>query len=148
MTNLESDPEAWIVVCDGTKAIILENRGTPSHPDLHIRQVHEQKDPRTSEQGADRPGRFFASIGKVRSAAEQTDWHDRTEKTFLRNLTQELQAAVASGAVKRVVLVAPPRALGVLRKYWPATLRAAVKAELAHDYVKLSIHELEKRLFG
>jgi len=148
MTNLESDPEALIVVYDGTKGIILENRGTRSYPELHVRQVHEQEDPRTSEQGTDRPGRFFASTGELRSVAEQTDWHDQSEQTFLRNLTHELQVAVASGAVTRVALVAPPRALGVLRKYWPAIHRDAIKAELAHDYVKLPIHEIEKRLFG
>ena len=148
MSHLESDPDAWIIVCDGTKAVILENRGTRSRPHLYVRQVHKQDDPRTSEQGTDRPGRFFGSTEQARSAAEQTDWHDQAEHKFLRDLARELHAAVASGTIKHLVLVAPPRALGMLRKYWPATHRDAIRAEIAHDYTKLPVGELERRLFG
>ena len=34
----------WVVVCDGAKALILENAGDGMHPNLKTREVHEQAD--------------------------------------------------------------------------------------------------------
>ncbi len=52
------------------------------------------------------------------------------------------------GEVKSLVIVAPPRALGVLRQAYPHTLRAAVQAEIDKDLVRLPVHEIEKHLAG
>ena len=45
-----------------------------------------------------------------------------------------------------MILVAPPRALGMIRPAYSHALRAAVRAELDKDMVKLPIHEIEKHL--
>jgi hypothetical protein len=47
----------WIVVCDGRKALILENIGDRMFPNLHTREVHEHPDPPTSAQGSSPPGK-------------------------------------------------------------------------------------------
>ena len=138
----------WVVVCDGRKALILENLGDSKFPLLHTREVKEHPTPATHELGTDVPGRAFASVGSVRSAMEQTDWHVVAEDEFLRALARELDRAVATGMTKRIVMIAPPRALGALRQAYSAPLRAAITTELTHDYVKLPVHEIEKRLFG
>ncbi|HXW27482.1 MAG TPA: host attachment protein [Xanthobacteraceae bacterium] len=137
----------WIVVCDGRKALILENIGGEASPQLHTREVKEHPVPATHEQGSDAPGRAFASVGSARSAVGQTDWHFQAERDFLRALAGELDRAVVAGKTRRVVIVAPPRAMGVLRQAYSAPLRAAIGAELAHDYVRLPVGEIEKRLF-
>ena len=59
-----------------------------------------------------------------------------------------LDAAVTKGDAKALIIVAPPRALGVLRHAYSPKLRAALKAEIDKDYVKTPIHEIEKQLFG
>src|SRR5258708_40109395 len=74
---------AWVVVCDGAKAIVLENIGDPTYPDLRMREAQEQPDRRTREIGTDAPGRAINSVGSIRSAVEQTDFHDESERTFL-----------------------------------------------------------------
>jgi protein required for attachment to host cells len=148
MEKLKTATGDWVVVCDGRKALILENIGDALFPNLHTREVKEHPVPATHEQGSDVPGRAFASVGAARSAVDQTDWHRQAEEEFLRGLASELDFAVASGKTRHVVLVAPPRALGVLRQASPKHLRTAIKAEVAHDYVKLPVGEIEKRLFG
>jgi protein required for attachment to host cells len=148
MNKLKTATGDWVIVCDGRKALILENIGDATFPNLHTREVKEQAVPMTHDQGTDAPGRAFASVGGARSAVDQTDWHRQLEEDFLRNLAGELDRAVTSGKTKRIVLVAPPRALGVLRQAPAGHLHAAVKAEVAHDYIKLSVGEIEKRLFG
>jgi protein required for attachment to host cells len=45
-------------------------------------------------------------------------------------------------------MVAPPRALGVLRHAYSHNLRAALRAEIDKDFVKLPVHEIEKHLAG
>ena len=44
------------------------------------------------------------------------------------------------------ILIAPPRALGVLRQTYSHNLRAAVRAEIDKDFVKLPLHEIEEHL--
>jgi protein required for attachment to host cells len=148
MDNLKLARGDWVLVCDGKKALILENIGDGAFPNLHTREVKEHAVPRTHDQGSDVPGRAFAPVGSARSANEQTDWHLQVEQEFLRSLAGELDRAVASGKTRHVVVVAPPRALGVLRQAYPEQLRTAITAEVAHDYVKLPVGEIEKRLFG
>jgi protein required for attachment to host cells len=146
MSKLKIQRGEWVVVCDGKKALILENVGDSKFPNLHTREVREHEDPRTSEQGSDQPGRFFQSVDGRRSAAEQTDWHDRSERAFLDKLVADLGSAVLAGAPKGITVVAPPRALGMIREAYSPAMRDAIKAEIAHDYVKLPVDEIERRL--
>ncbi len=53
----------WVVVCDGAKALILENTGDIKFPNLKTREVYEQKDLPTHLLGADKPGRTHSSVG-------------------------------------------------------------------------------------
>ena len=134
----------WVVVCDGKKALVLENVGDTKVVRLKTREVHEQPDPKTSEQGTDKPGRSINSIDSRRSAMEQTDWHAQEEDRFLRKLADRLDAAVNAGQVKSLILIAPPRALGVLRQTYSHNLRAAVRAEVDKDLVRMPVDEIEK----
>jgi protein required for attachment to host cells len=90
----------------------------------------------------------FASVGSTRSATETADWHDEAERAFLRELLGELQSSAMERKFKGLVVVAPPRALGVIREAYPPGLRALVRAELGHDYTHLPVDEVERRLFG
>jgi protein required for attachment to host cells len=96
--------------------------------------------------GTDAPGRAHSSVGQGRSSVEQTDWHDQAEQAFLTELAQKLEAAVNAHQVKSLIMVAPPRALGMIRLHYGHALRGAVRAELDKDYVKMPVHEIEKHL--
>ena len=148
MSGLSIREGEWVVVCDGAKALVLQNAGDAKFPNLKTLEVFEQKDLATHEQGADKPGRAFSSAGNARSAVGQTDWHDRSEEAFLTKLAHHLDAAVASGKVKSLVVVAPPRALGMIRPAYGHALRAALRAEIDKDFVKMPVHEIEKHLTG
>ncbi|HET9716898.1 MAG TPA: host attachment family protein [Pseudolabrys sp.] len=138
----------WVVVCDGKKALILENAGDSKFPNLKTIQVLEQENPPTHELGTDVPGRTNSSIGNIRSAMDQTDWHDQSEQRFLAQLAQRLDAAVSSGKFKSLILVAPPRALGMLRPAYSQAIKGVLRAEIDKDLVKLPVHQIEKHLTG
>jgi protein required for attachment to host cells len=136
----------WVLVCDGAKALILENTGDEKFLNLKTRQVYEQADPKTREQGTDAPGRSINSVDGRRSAKEQTDWHTQEEERFLKEIAELLDAEVKAGHVKGIVMVAPPRALGVLRPAYTHDLRKALRSEIDKDLVKMPLHEIEKHL--
>lgn len=143
---MKIDSGAWVVVCDGSKALILENAGDALHPDLRTRQVLEQENPSTAEQGTDRPGRSHSSVGPGRSAVNQTDWHDQAEVRFLKDLAGKIHLAVHGGATKNLIIVAPPRALGVMRENYTPAIKNALREEIDKDLVKLPVDEIEKHL--
>jgi protein required for attachment to host cells len=148
MQKLKIRQGDWVVVCDGKKALVLENAGDEKFLNLKTREVYEHPGSKTRELGTDAPGRPFNSVGAGRSAMEQTDWHAQEEERFLRELAQRLDAAVNAGQANALILIAPPRALGVLRQTYSHGLRAAIRAEIDKDFVRLPVHEIEKHLAG
>jgi protein required for attachment to host cells len=136
----------WVVVCDGAKALILENTGDVKFPNLKTVQVLEQKDLPTHLVGADKPGRTHSSVGPGSSSVTQTDWHNQSEQVFLTHLAQRLDGDIAAGKVKTLILVAPPRALGMIRHAYSHALRGAIRSEIDKDLVKHPVHDIEKHL--
>lgn len=148
MSELQIHEGEWVVVCDGAKALILENAGDAKFPNLKTIEVLEQENLRTKEQGTDEPGRTYSSVGHGHSSYEQTDWHDRAEEAFLHQLAGRLDAAVSAGKARSLIMVASPRALGMIRPAYSNALKSAVRTELGKDLVKMPVHEIEKHLTG
>jgi protein required for attachment to host cells len=144
--SVKIDSDEWVIVCDGSKALFLQNAGDAKFPNLQTREVMEQTVPPTSQLGTDKPGRSHSSVGHGRSAVEQTDFHTQQEDEFLRSIMAKLDAAAQAGRMKAIILVAPPRALGVLRQHYTHALKQAVREEIQKDYVKMPVYEIEKHL--
>jgi protein required for attachment to host cells len=99
--------------------------------------------PRTHEQGTDRPGRTFNSMGARRSAMENpADWHQQAEDRFARDVAQRIDEIMRGEPGWRLVLVAAPETLGELRQALAPQTRQRVLGELAKDFAKTP----EKRL--
>lgn len=74
----------WVAVCDGKKALLLRNLGELEFPNLETVEAYSQPDPKTSEQGTDRPGRVSVSVGSRIGAMEPADWHGPAEARFVQ----------------------------------------------------------------
>ena len=148
MSKIKIHSGDWVIVCDGKKALILENRGDEKFPNLHTREAFEHTDFPTHVQGVSAPGRVHQSTGTARSTVEQTDWHDEAERAFLHSLADKLDRAIKAGETKALIITAPPRALGMLRQVYSPSVRQALRNEIDKDFVKLPVHEIEKRLFS
>ena len=138
--------ETWLAVCDGNKALLLQNQGDRAFPKLETREVFQQENPPAHLQGTDAPGRTFSSMGSRRSATEQTDFHVQAEQEFLRNFAQLLDSRVRAGDIRDLLLVAPAKSLGILRAALSPATQKLVSGELARDYVKLPLYEIERHL--
>ena len=51
----------WVVVCDGKKALLLENAGDEKFLNLKTKQLLDHPDAPTRELGTDAPGRSISS---------------------------------------------------------------------------------------
>jgi protein required for attachment to host cells len=148
MDKMKIGTGEWIVVCDGRKALILENIGDGMFPNLHTKEVREHPDQRTSALGTDAPGSVQQSVGGARSSVEQTDWHEEAERAFLKGLADRLHQAVLAGETKALTVVASPRALGMIRADYSDAVRKALRGEIHKDLVKLPVYEIEKQLLA
>ena len=148
MTKIAIAPDDWVVVCDGQKWLILQNKGDAGQPNLVTREEHSTDNPPTREQGTDRPGRASSSVGQARSAVGQTDWHAQAEQDFLTSLAQRLDKSAQAGEVRGIVLVAPPKALGMIRPQLSAAVTRLVHVEVDKDYTSLPVDQIERRLAG
>lgn len=136
----------WVLICDGGKAILAENAGDAAAPNLEVRETIEHPDLPTHEQGTDKPGRKFAGVGDMRSATEPTDFHAQAEDAFLRQIASRIERNVGERHIDNLVVVAPPRAIGVLRRAFSPQVKKIVRQELEKDYVHMPIGEIERHL--
>ncbi len=107
---------AWVVVVDGSHAIVFENEGTPVSPELKMLRTYDEHHPRTSELGEDAPPRAFSPAGGHRAAFEGADLHQVAEDRFVGEIVKDLEQSAAGKAFQDLVVVAPPEALGTFRK--------------------------------
>jgi protein required for attachment to host cells len=145
MSELVLKHGLWLAVCDGQKALLLENSGDHAFPRLETREAYKQENPPSHDQGSAPPGRVFAS-GERRAATEENDFHQQKAEQFLSEVAEHINQFVAAGRIRSLALVAPARALGVLRSRISEQTRKILVAELAHDYVKMPVHEIERSL--
>jgi protein required for attachment to host cells len=132
-------PRTWILLADGgTARIVRQLRPNRETGDLleDLTFTHEVAPLR--ELMSDRPGRSFASTGSRRSAMEyHSDPVRDGHQAFARRLAGELSAHRRSDDFDRLVLVAEPRMLGMLRDAFDTRVKAAIIDEIDKDLVKM-----------
>jgi protein required for attachment to host cells len=148
MADIRVPRKSWVVVCDGGKALILQNDGDARGVDLSVKETLSQPNEPDRELGTGKPGRTHAADGMSGSAVEETDWHEQAEVEFLKQVASRLEMLVRKRDAQHIVLVAPPRALGTLRMNLSPDAQAVISAELAKDYTNLPIEQIERRLIA
>lgn len=149
MSGIRLRHKGWVVIADGEKALFLENSGTPDRPSLSVFNAFGQPNPRTAEQGVDRPGRLSDGSGNAhRSAVQETDWHRLAKHEFAHEVAGLLDRSAREDRFEQLVLVAPPVVLGELRKSLSKPVTDRIIAEESKDLTRHPVAEIEKMLFG
>jgi len=148
MNDLIIPHDALVFVGDGRKALFLRNRGDAMSPALAVERVARDENPATREQGSDKPGRAFSSVGQGRSGIEQTDWHDIEEHRFAKKAARQIEDLVRASPVKKLFVVAPARTLADLREALHKDVRQAIVAEVEKDLTRHPVAEIARLLTG
>jgi protein required for attachment to host cells len=134
-----------IMVIDGAQMSLFRNDGEALAP--RLTQIEHGDDPALSsaELGSDRPGRSFQSSGTARSSYDGPDYHQQEEDRFTLEAATKLNA-LASAKGARLILVAAPHALGIMRPHLDAATKHALKAEIPKDLAGRSAQDIAEIL--
>jgi protein required for attachment to host cells len=134
----------WLVTFDGARARAfrkVEERPGWAEFDLGV------------PEGAHRPPPFdertsvYQSHGAARSRQEpRTDPERMTEESFVAGLCTRLAEHGERGEFQKLIIAAPPRAMGAFRDACAKGLAARIAAEIDADYVNTPIEHIARYL--
>jgi len=138
--------DGFVLVADGRKSLFFRNEGDGAFPNLVVAREAEQPDRKDREIKSDAPGSAFASNGAGRSSYEEADFHQQADDRFAAETADMLKARALQGEYEALVVVAPPRTLGELRKHYHKEVERRLVAEVPKDLVNVPVAEIEKLL--
>jgi protein required for attachment to host cells len=149
MTKLTIPHNAWVFIGDGQRALFLRNAGDEHFTNLTAERVFVDENPRTHEQGTDRPGRAFKrAMTNRRSSMETTDWHELEKHRFAQRVASAIEELVRARKVRAMIVAAPARTLAELRHAFHPDVQRRIIAEVGKDLTKHPISEIERHIFG
>lgn len=137
--------KTWILVAHQAGARVFENQGPGKGLDLLEDIEHPDGRARDGEIDTDRPGRSFRknSDDPRRAAMSRSEGpHDRAIAGFARELAERLQKGRMENQYERLVLVAPPRFLGLLRSSLDGPTEQLVIGSIDKDLARADETEL------
>lgn len=143
MTKMASERVTWVAVLDGSKSLLFEDKGFSDAPDLHLVDKEEYAPVPDRDIKTDAPGTAHSSVGSGRSSMEETDFHDQNEARFVADVAGVLNKAALKNKYDRLVVMAPPRAMGRLREELHEEASRRIVKELTGDYTNHPTLKLE-----
>lgn len=136
----------WIVVADGAHAKIGLNKGPGTG--VVPAMSHEFAAPHAPNRAfvSDKPGYFSEQGTAGHRFAPKHDRHEFEKELFARDLAGVINAAAAQRRFDRLVLVAPPSALGRLRAALAPRTRRSIIGEVRKDLTHLPLRMLPQHL--
>src|SRR4029079_458890 len=107
---------ALVLVADGRKMLFFRNRGDENQIDLRTEAHDTRTDRKNRDLRTDAPGTTQQSFGYGHSTYEETDFQQQEEDRWIRGAADELKTRVLRGDFEALAIIAPPKALGVLKK--------------------------------
>ncbi len=131
----------WVAVCDGGRFLLLQNQGDVDVLDLRI-IAHEKPDDGLEAGRSARgpsPDGSMARLGRAQNHSVE----DLAERRFVESIASELEARIANGSINRLVLMADPKTLGLLRDKLSETARGNITQEFAADFAHNTVAQIE-----
>jgi protein required for attachment to host cells len=163
MTHHKLSHGAWVFVGDGRKALFLINEGEREIPQsappggrgatrTRLLMNSFGAGSNITDDICHRPSVpfFVTSIrccgGGIRSAVEETDWHELEKERFAASIADRINRAALTNAFDQIVIVAPPKILGELRREFAKETEAKIVAEIPKDLTNHTILQIERLL--
>ena len=139
--------DAWVLVADAARARIF----SVDSPRAKLHPVEQLVSPEARlhdrDINADRPGRAFDSFGEGRHAmGTNSNPKEQDAKRFAREVADHLEQGRVGNRFDRLVVVAEPHFLGLLRKAIKPPLEQLVTLEINKDLSKANDAEIRKHL--
>src|ERR671917_1857654 len=135
-----------VLVADGEKMLFFRNAGDEEFLNLAVEAKEVQDNPATRDQKTSEAGRTFPSSGPGHHAYSEIDFHQLEEDRFAAEAADMLKKRALKGEYDSLIVVAPPRTLGELRKHYHKEVEKRLTGEIAKDLTGHPVPEIEKIL--
>lgn len=139
--------KTWILSANSGNATIF-TADSPTAPLVEL-ETFDNPDVRMKlmELTSDRPGRSFDSRGEGRHAMEvKVDPKEQEQIRFAKLLVDRLEQGRVANEFGRLVVIAAPAFLGLLRENFNTSLNELLALEINKDFTSLRAEELRARL--
>ena len=141
--------QTLVLVADGKKMLFLRNHGDQNQIDLRTEAHDEREDRKDSDIKTDAPGAIGQSAGySGRVVYEETDFHQQEEDLWVKDAAEQLKKRALRNDFADLVLVAPPKALGVLRKELHKEVEKRILFTCNKEMTDRPIPDIEQLLIG
>ena len=162
---------ALVLVADGRKMLLFRNDGDAQHLNLQVEDKDILASLRDRDHKSDRAGQasstqsgpgappiaqggsmhaqgqgaqFAPSLGTF----EETDYHQQEADRFAADVADLLNGRALADGFDALIVAAPPRTLGELRKHFRQEVSSRLTAEIDKDLTKHPVPEIEEILLA
>ena len=140
--------QALVFVGDGRKMLFLRNHGGAARLDLRTEAHDEQELLKDRELKSDAPGLSGQSGGFGRPAMDETDYHQQAEDQWAKDAAERLNRRALAKDYDALVIVAPPKSLGELRKHFHKETEKRLVATFNKEMTDRPLADIEDLLAG
>ena len=141
--------KTWVIVTNSETARLFEFFGRVK-PIVPLKD-HVWHAPEINED-ADMPGVTHSSVGQSQRKLAPHTGPDKQADAFAHLIADKLARAAQSGAFERLIIIAAPRMIGLLRAQLEPSVQAMVDAEIDKDLTHMPVekveHALKDAMFG
>jgi protein required for attachment to host cells len=139
---------ALVLVADGRKMLFFRNQGDEGQIDLRTEAHDEREELKDRELKTDAPGTVQQSFGYGRSTYEEADFQQQEEDRWIKDAAEELKERALRNDFDALAIVAPPKALGVLRKCLHKEVEKRVVCTVNKEMSGRPVPDIEALLVG
>lgn len=137
--------KSFVLVADGRKRLFFRNEGGADAPSLTVVEAAENANPATRDQVTDGPGRASSPVSGGGSLVG-ADAHQIEEQRFAADTAELLRQRTLSGEHEDLIIIAPPKTLGELRKHYHKEVEKRIVREFGKDLTSHSVTDIERML--
>ena len=135
-----------VLVADGRKLLFFRNEGDATNVHLKVETAQEHPNPADRDQKTDAAGGASSPQGASRSSMAETDFHQLEEDRFAAEAADMINKRSLRGDFEALIIVAPPKTLGELRKHYHKEADKRIVGEIAKDLTGHPVAAIEKAL--
>ncbi|WP_340312937.1 host attachment family protein [Rhizorhabdus argentea] len=162
---------AFVVIADGRKMLFLRNEGDTEVLNLQVERKEIHENPKDSDQKRDASGRApstqsgpgapsiaqngsmharggGAQFAPSRGTMGETDFHQLEEDRFAEEIAEMLRKRALSNNFETLIIAAPPRTLGELRKHYHKEVKERLAGEIDKDLTGHTVPQIEEALLN
>lgn len=145
---MQIDNGALVLVADGAKMLLFRNAGDAAYPKLELEEGQQQETTKDSDIKSDSAGRAMSGQGGGGGTMGENDFHQQAEDRFAADAAALLRQRALANEYEKLIIVAPPRTLGELRKHYHKEVTDRLVGEINKDLTGHPLPEIERLISG